>query len=60
MTEVPDPTGVITPDELIVATEVLALIHGPTPAGVPEPVRVAEEPKQTKVVPVMVGVAFTV
>lgn len=60
MTEVPTPSGVISPDELIVATEVFALIHGSTPAGVPEPFRVVEDPIQTEVVPVIVGDAFTV
>jgi hypothetical protein len=60
ITLVPALTPVTTPVLLIVATEVVADIHGLTAAGVPDPVNVVVDPSHTDRVPVMVGTVFTV
>jgi len=53
---VPVVTGVTTPEELTVATDVLLLIHVP-PEG--DPLSVVVEPRQTPVAPLIVTAGFT-
>ena len=58
--DVPCATPVTTPLVVIVATLVVAEVHGVVAFGVAEPVSVVVAPTQTDNVPVMVGSAFTV
>ncbi len=60
ITEVPAETPVTTPEELTVATEVVAETHGLVTAAVPEPVSVVVAPIQAFAVPEMVGMALMV
>jgi hypothetical protein len=57
---VPEATPVTKPLLLIVATEVLLLVHGLLLAGVPLPSKSVVDPTHTVVVPLIVGKAFTV
>ncbi len=57
---VPAATPVTTPVLLTVATPGLVLTHGLLAAAVPLPVKLVVLPIHTVVVPVIVGVGFTV
>jgi hypothetical protein len=60
ITELPADTPVTTPEELTVATEVVAETQGFVAAAVPEPVKVVVAPTQAEAVPVIVGKALMV
>ena len=60
MVVVPALTGLTSPEASIVATATVELAHGVVLEGVPDPDNVVVLPIQTEVVPLIVGVAFTV
>ena len=60
ITEVPAATPVTTPEEVTVATEVVAEVQGLEADAVPDPVRVVEALTQAEAVPEMVGSALMV
>ena len=60
ITEVPAARPVTTPEEVTVATEVVAEVQGLEAAAVPDPVRVVDALTQAEAVPEMVGKALMV
>ncbi len=60
ITEVPAATPVTTPEEVTVATEVVAEVQGLEADAVPDPVRVVDALTQAEAVPEMVGSALIV
>ena len=60
MVAVPADAPVITPEEVMLATALLLVVHGELVAAVPEPVSVLVAPTQTSAEPEMVGKALIV